>query len=58
MDFKQKLVNELKTIRDLYKNKQYGYANFKIKLNYDYLIKLAQSLVLIKILTVIILILF
>jgi len=46
MDFKQKLINQLKIIKDLYKNKQYGYANFKIKLNYDYLIKLAQSLVL------------
>jgi hypothetical protein len=45
MDFKQKLINQLKIIKDLYKNKKYGYANFKIKLNYDYLIKLAQSLV-------------
>ncbi|MGB9638479.1 MAG: hypothetical protein ACP5RD_01260 [bacterium] len=45
MDLKQKLLKELKTIKDLYHSKQYGYANFKIKLNYEYLIKLADLLI-------------
>ena len=40
MDFKQKLLQELKIIKDLFDNKQYGYLNFKIKLNYKYLRRL------------------
>lgn len=45
MDFKQKLLQELKIIKDLFDNKQYGYLNFKIKLNYKYLIKLAEFVI-------------
>ncbi len=45
MDFKQKLLQELISIKDLFYNNQYGYFNFKIKLNYDYLIKLAEFVI-------------